>query len=74
MKIVCTRLARTVEELSDFIFDIVYVPGHLNSTADALSCVGSPSPHAEGTVGLLPQGLIPDGPPVAGGGDSLFVS
>ena len=36
MRIVCSRLARTIEELSDFIFEIYYIPGHLNC-ADALS-------------------------------------
>jgi hypothetical protein len=75
MKIICSRLARTVEELSDFVFDIVYVPGHLNSAADALSRIGLASPPAEvAGDSLLPQGLVVDGCPAAGGGDSLFVS
>ena len=37
MKLVCSRLARTVEELADYVFNICYVPGHLNCAADALS-------------------------------------
>ena len=76
MKIVCTRLARTVEELSDYIFEIRYVPGHLNSAADALSRIGSP-PVPETQLNFkpeLPKGLVLHGLPVEGGGDSLFVS
>ena len=76
MRIVCSRLARTLEELSDYIFEIRYVPGHLNSAADALSRLGSPLPpdsHYE-FIPILPPGLVLNGLPAFGGGDSLFVS
>ena len=42
MKIVSSRLERTVDELADFIFEIHYVPGHLNTAADALSRLNCP--------------------------------
>ena len=75
MKIVCSRLARTVEELSDIAFEIKYVPGKSNSAADALSRIGLPVPvdgqHLEYS---LPDGLLVDGPLVAGSGNSLFTS
>ena len=75
MKIVCSRLARTVEELSDFVFDIQYVAGHLNSAADALSRVGVPqSQSTQRKQDQLPGGLMLCGSPVPGGGDSLFFS
>lgn len=35
MRLVCSRLARTLEELSEFAFEIRYTPGHLNTAADA---------------------------------------
>ena len=75
MKIVCSRLARTVEELSDFVFEIHYVPGHLNTAADALSRVHYGNVESlNGDSEALPAGLVLDGPPSPGGGDSLFVS
>ena len=37
MKLICSRLARTVQELSEYNFEIRYTPGHLNCAADALS-------------------------------------
>jgi hypothetical protein len=76
MKIVCSRLARTVEELSDFIFDIYYVPGKLNTAADALSRLSQavPLPREADAVPVLPKGLVIEGLPAPGGGDSLFVS
>jgi hypothetical protein len=75
MKIVCSRLARTVEELADFIFDIFYVPGSLNTAADALSRINF-NPVEYETLGdmSLPDGLIINGNCVPGGGDSMFVS
>jgi hypothetical protein len=76
MKLVCSRLARTLEELSDFMFEIRYIPGHLNSAADALSRLHCQLPPAYdgGPSSVLPDGLALDGPPTPGGGDSLFVS
>ena len=37
MRLVNSRLARTVEELADYDFEICYVPGSLNSAADYFS-------------------------------------
>ena len=37
MRIVDSRIARTLEDLADFDFDIVYIPGKSNVAADALS-------------------------------------
>ena len=75
MKLVCSRLARTVEELSDFNFEIRYVPGHLNSAADALSRLNYQVPETvTGSSPVIPKGLMLNGPPSPGGGDSLFVS
>ena len=77
MKIVCSRLARTVEELSDYSFNIHYVPGHLNSAADALSRINCPVTSVdelESSTSTLPDGLVINGMPAPGGGDSLFVS
>lgn len=75
MKLVCSRLARTVEELADYVFDICYVPGHVNSAADALSRLNCKLPVivAKDTH-ALPTGLIMNGAPSPGGGDSLFHS
>ena len=76
MRIVCSRLARTVEELVDFNFEIRYVPGHLNSAADALSRIGTDEYYNDipVNVDVLPKGLTLNGFPSPGGGDSLFVS
>jgi len=75
MKLVCSRLARTVEELADYNFEIRYVPGHLNSAADALSRIGNPRPDDGLDVPQgLPSGLVLDGCAVPGGGDSIFTS
>ena len=76
MKLINNRLARTVQELSDFIFEIRYIPGKLNCAADALSRLNYKIPDLPklNQSYELPPGLVPDGPPSPGGGDSLFVS
>lgn len=76
MKLVCSRLARTLEELSDFCFEIRYTPGRLNSAADALSRVRDIEVNRpmEEASDALPEGLVVCGELVPGGGDSLFIS
>lgn len=75
MRLVCSRLARTFEELSDFSFQIYYTPGHLNSAADALSRLKSQIPtYSPCNYCHLPDGLVIEGQPSPGGGDSLFTS
>ena len=77
MKIIDSRLARTLEDLSDYNFVIQYTPGKCNSAADALSRLyepGSVLHDCEAIVpGRLPAGLIVT-EKVPGGGDSLFQS
>ncbi|KAF0290330.1 39S ribosomal protein L4, mitochondrial [Amphibalanus amphitrite] len=72
MRLVNSRLARTVEELADYDFEICYVPGSLNSAADFFSRtllqdaeVESP-PHGPD----LPSGLSHWYKP-EGGGDTM---
>ena len=78
MRLVCSRLARTLQELADYNFEIRYVQGAHNNAADALSRMKVPDAAAENydssTVGELPDGLMLDGAPAPGGGDSLFLS
>ena len=76
MKIICSRLARTLEELSEFSFEIRFTPGHLNTAADALSRLECkvPLPDQLSNPSVFPQGLTLDGFPAPGGGDSLFIS
>lgn len=80
MRLVDSRLARTLEDLSDFDFVIKYVPGKSNQAADFLSRIPQITrPLDDESVvnpeeGCLPPGLMVDGLPVPGGGDSLFIS
>jgi hypothetical protein len=64
-----------MEELAEFSLNILYITGHLSSAADALSRLkgGIPIPEI-GDQYLSPAGLVINGQPTAGGGDSLFVS
>jgi hypothetical protein len=78
MKLICSRLTRTVQELSEYNFDLRYVPGKENCAADALSRVQSaphiPTVSEDGVTPALPEGLVLDGAAAPGGGDSLFIS
>ena len=77
MKIIDSRLARTLEDLSDFNFRIQYTPGKQNTAADALSRLQRPGATGQWRVqvepGKLPVGLIVV-KEVPGGGDSVFES
>ena len=76
MKLICSRLARTVQELADYVFEIRYTPGHLNCAADALSRINLNRPELGDLTSkcTVPSGLMLDGSPAPGGGDSLFYS
>lgn len=76
MRIVDSRLARTLENLADFNFTILYTPGRLNTAADALSRLKPllKSQDDCSNEGELPVGLMLDGSAVPGGGNSLFIS
>ena len=77
MKIIDSRLARTLEDLSDFNFRIQYTPGKQNAAADALSRLHTPHWEDQLRVQMeprkLPAGLLVI-KEVPGGGDSLFES
>ena len=72
-KLVSLRLARTMQELTDFNFEVRYTPGHLNSAVDLLSRLGTLPYLPEEEEDRLLDGLVLDGLPVAGGGNSLFI-
>ena len=72
MKMVDSRLARTLEDLGDFSFTIQFVPGKMNSIADGLSRIPSRESENSEYLETLPVGLELDGLPIPGGGDSLF--
>ena len=76
MRLVDSRLARTLEDLSDFDFKIVYTPGCKNGAADALSRL-NPTGLENSEVTLL-DGSLPAGlqivTTVPGGGDSMLKS
>ena len=78
MKLVDTRLARTLEDLSDYNFEIRYTPGKDNAAADCLSRLyAQPCVTVEAENCLVPGRLSPDlyvAKEVSGGGDSLFES
>ena len=75
MKLVDARLARTLEDLSDFNFVIEYAPGKSNLAADALSRLkGKPEEVVEVADASIPDGFELDGGATPGGGDSLFIS
>ena len=76
MKLVDSRLARTLEDLSDFSYEIRYKPGKENIIADGLSRI--PEKLKEGSTDNYNPEWLPDGLRVfkiiPGGGDSLFIS
>ena len=76
MQIVNARLARTLQELAEYDFVIVYTPGKDNVVADALSRgINVPEKESETTRldGVLPSGLLLVNQ-VPGGGNSLVES
>ena len=73
MKLVSSRHVRTMLDLSEFIFEIRYIPGKLNSAADALSRLNTDQQTMPSTMtDQLPKGLMPDGPLIPGGGDFVL--
>ena len=76
MRLIDSRLARTLEDLADFNFETKYTPGSLNTAADALSrikpIIENESVDSTSTVGGLPRGFRIAGDLVPGGPDSLF--
>ena len=76
MRLVDSRLARTLEDLADFNFVIRYTPGRLNVAADTLSrlkpLLDAGDKAQDEPSDSLPTGLMCDGGPVPGGGNSLF--
>ena len=75
MKLVDSRLARTLEDLSDFAFTIKFRPGVENTAADKLSRMPVIDGEREDEMDprWLPDGLVVN-EKVEGGGDSLFQS
>ena len=59
MKLIDSRIARTLEDLSDQSFEVYYRPGKENETADALSRIRPEviEHHENDTPGDLPEGL-----------------
>ena len=74
MKLVCSRIARTLQELSEYQFDIKYVPGEDNYMADRLSRMMLMPIDGATIDEELPPGLVLDGDAAPGGGNSLFFS
>ena len=74
MQIVNSRLARTLQELSEFSFVIRYTPGRDNTAADAMSRIPAAASEEPGAQQHpLPVGVFPM-TPVPGGGDSMVLS
>ena len=75
MKLVDSRLARTLEDLSDYSYTIYYKPGVENIVADSLSRIplGEVADAEQPILDQLPAGIAVI-QKVEGGGDSLFES
>src|SRR5678815_3045050 len=76
MRSVDSRLARTLEDLSDFDYVVEYVPGERNVIADLMSRMPGSERMDERVVidpEYLPKGLM-KGKESRGGGDSMFES
>ena len=76
MRIVDSRLARTMDDLSDFDYMIEYLPGERNEIADLMSRLpGGENEEVTWSVDpkFLPKGLM-IGKECQGGGDSMFES
>lgn len=66
-----SRIARTLEELAEYNFDIKYYPGKSNIVADSLSRLESEHEEKIERVGKIPNNLR-IAKEIKGGGDSLF--
>ena len=76
MRVVDSKLARTLEDLSDFGYIVKYMPGDKKKIADLMSRMPD-SERLEGSYALnmeyWPKGLM-NGKESKGGGDSMFES
>ena len=74
MRLVDSRLARTLEDLSDFDYVVEYMPGNKNELADLMSRIPGSEDESDKLVidpEYLPKGLV-KGKECKGGGDSMF--
>ena len=70
MKMLSARLTRTMEELGEYDYEIIFLPGKLNKVADALSRIPSERKDICGDLESFPAEF--DKIPIPGGGDALF--
>ena len=78
MRLIDSRLDRTLEDLADYNFAIQYTPGKENAAADCLSRLYDPEHVHPSTSAVLQDGYLQEGVYlhgiVPGGGNSLFES